>query len=46
MPLVIEVERLKTEKMISEQLAELTALMRDIKGELEKLNREPQKNLK
>ena len=40
MPLVIEVERLKTEKMISEQLAELIALMRDIKRELEKLNRE------
>ena len=40
MPLVLEVERLKTEKMISEQLSELIALMRDIRRELEKLNRE------
>lgn len=40
MPLVLEVEKLRTEKMISEQLAELIALMRDIRRELEKLNRE------
>lgn len=40
MPLAIEVEKLRTGKMISEQLAELIALMRDIKRELEKLNRE------
>ena len=40
MPLVLEVEKLRTEKMISEQLSELIALMRDIRRELEKLNRE------
>lgn len=38
MPLVLEVERLKTEKMISKQLEEIEELLKELREQLYEIN--------